>query len=107
MKVIYTDKAKQRGEEYPLLQQASQRLEEIVGPSADSVTAEWDRTEDGRGRMLYTLRISDWTGSATAALAPDELRSTVNLRHRLLQLWGDLLQIRNQYQLQKLMAPGD
>ncbi len=94
MKVTYTSKAKREGEGYVLLQHATTRLEELLGPSAEGVEALWDMTEDKRKRPLYTLRISDWTGEASAAFAPDELQSPAQIRYRLHRLWGDLLQGR-------------
>lgn len=102
MKVIYSDKARQGGEGATLLQEATKRLDEVLGPSADRVTAEWDRKDDN-GHALYTLRISDQTESATASLAPDELTSPALLRMRLHLLWGDLLQERNHKELQELL----
>ena len=106
MKVIYHDRAKQGREEYGLLQQATRRLEEVVGESPDLVTAEWDRTEDAEGRTVLTLRLSDWTGWVTAVFAPDELESATHLRSRFYSLLGDLLQIRSSKQLQELMGSG-
>jgi hypothetical protein len=100
--VIFTEKTKQSAGGYALLQQASRTLEEILGQSGSLVTAEWDRGEDDRGRTLYILRISDWTGSATAVFAPADLEHAGHLRSRLYRLWGDLLQVRSHYQLQEL-----
>lgn len=102
MKVIYSDKAQQGGEGNILLQEATKRLDEVIGPSADRVTAEWDR-KDENGHPLYTLRISDQTESATASLAPDELASPKHLRVRLYQLWDDVLQERSHKQLKRLL----
>lgn len=102
MSVTYSDKAKQWGEGYALLQQATKRLEDILGPSAGSVAAEWDRGQDERGRILYTLRIADPTGEVGAAFTPQELESPGHLRFRLLDLWGDLLQRHSDAQVRKL-----
>lgn len=106
MNVLYTAKAKQWNEGTALLDQATRRLEEVLGPAADRVTAEWDRAEDQKGRLVYTLRISDWTGSATASFAPDELGSPTHMRVRLNRLWGDLLQARSHKQLEELQGAG-
>jgi hypothetical protein len=102
MNVRYSEKAKQSGEGYALLQQATNRLEEVLGPSADLVSAEWDRTQDQRGRTLYTLTVSDFTGEASASFTPEELQAPGRLRSRLLALWGDLLQARSDAQVKKL-----
>jgi hypothetical protein len=106
MKVIYQNGAKQWAEGYSLLQSTTTHLEEVLGPSADSVTAEWDRAEDAQGRPVVTLRLSDWTGSVTAVFAPNELQSLSHMRARLYRLWGDLLQIRSTKQLQELLESG-
>jgi phosphoribosylglycinamide formyltransferase-1 len=103
MNVTYSDGVKERGERYELLQQATKGLEEVLGPAAASAKAEWDRTEDPKGRTLYTLRVSDWTGSAAASFAPEELTSATHMRVRLHHLWGDLLGARSRKQLQELM----
>lgn len=105
MEAIYTEKARQWGEGYALLHHATKRLEEILGPSASLVRAEWDRREDARGRTLYTLRLSDWTGETKADFAPDELASADQMRYRLHRVWGDLLQVRSQKQLEQLTGP--
>jgi hypothetical protein len=101
MNVTYRDGAGERGEGHRLLQQATARLEEVVGSSAGQVQAEWNRTKDSRGRTIYTLRLSDWTGTVSADFAPDELQSS-SLRYRLLRLWGDLLQVRSHKLLEGL-----
>jgi hypothetical protein len=107
MNVIYSEKAKQGGEGYALLQQATERLKEVVGETADPIKAEWDRREDGEGRSLYTLRLSDWSGAVSASLTPDELQSPSRLPVRLDRLWGQLPQIRSHKQLEELRKSGD
>jgi hypothetical protein len=104
MKATYSEKARQWGEGLALLQQATARLEEILGPSADLVSAEWDRIEDERGRPLYTLAIRDFTGRVEARFAPEELAHPVHVRARLYRLWGDLLQLRADEQHRKVQA---
>jgi len=93
---------RQAGDLLTLAAQANRALSEVIGASAGLVAAEWDRTEDMRGRPLITLRLSDHTGAVTGTFAPDELRSYPALRNRLYRLWGDLLQVRNHQQLQEL-----
>src|SRR5258708_7534951 len=102
MDVTYTDKAKQWGEGFSLLQGATTRLQEILGPSADHVKAVWDRIEDEKHRTLCTLHISDGMDAATAALTPDELQSDPHLRYRLHRLWGDVLQARSHRQFEAI-----
>ena len=107
MNVTYSPKARQWGEGYALLQHAMQRLEEVAGPSGVSVSAEWDRGEDERRRTLYTLKIRDLTGEASATFTWDELESKKDMRGRLLHLWGDLLQDRSHKLLKKLTEGND
>jgi hypothetical protein len=106
MNITYTDSAKQTGEGTALLQQVTNQLEEILGPAAARVKAEWDRQTDAKGRLLFILSLTDWTGSVRADFAPDELRSADHLRYRLHRLWGDLLQVRSQKQLEQLTGAG-
>src|SRR5438105_2796284 len=107
MDVIYSDAVKKSAESYALLRQITERLEEVIGKTAEPVKAEWDRGEDGQGRPLYTLRLSDWTGKVSASFAPEELQPSTHLRFRLYQLWGDLLQIRSHKYLDALRGSGD
>jgi hypothetical protein len=102
MNVTYQDQARQWGEGYVLLQQATNILEDILGPSADRVAVEWDREQDERGRLVYRLTLSDLMGKASAVFAPEDLRSPARVRSRLLGLWGDLLQARSDAQIKKL-----
>jgi hypothetical protein len=103
MNVEYSDKAKQSNQDHALLQQATQYLQEVPGASAETIKGEWDRTQDAKGRPLYTLRISDWSATATASFAPDELSNPHHMIFRMNDLWGDLLQARNHKQLQALL----
>ena len=102
MNVTYNERAKHAVDRLALLQQATKQLEEVVGRHSVSVNAEWDRTEDENGRPLYILRIVDGTDSAETAFAPDELKPSYHLQIRLYRLWGELLQARNERQLQAL-----
>src|SRR5207253_902874 len=60
MNVTYAEKAKQWPEGLLLIQKATEQLEDVLGSSASLVSAVWDRTEDSKGRTLYSLRISDF-----------------------------------------------
>lgn len=105
MNVTYPDRAKQV-EGFFLLEQATACLTEVLGPSAEQVRIEWDRMEDACGRAVYTLRLSDWTGEASGNFSLEELRSSSQLRYRLVRLWGDLLQDRSHKQLKALTSGG-
>jgi hypothetical protein len=104
MKVTYTKKAEEFSPQYARLLRASQLLEMIIGPSANSVDVEWDRVEDDKRRSVYTLRVSDRVDQASTKFEPEELELPTHMRLRLHQLWGDLLQARNHRQLAELRS---
>lgn len=106
MNVTYSESVRQWGDGFTLAQQGTKRLEEALGSSAGQATAEWDRTEDEKGRALFTLRLRDFTGEVTTRLAPDDLRSQALASSRMYVLWAHLLQIRNQKHLDGLMEKG-
>jgi hypothetical protein len=85
-----------------LVNQAERTLGEVIGQSRSSVSVEWDLAEDGKGRPIIVLKLSDFTGAVTATFAPDELEKPIHLRTRLYRLWGDLLQIRTKKQLESM-----
>src|SRR5438445_2780145 len=85
----------------PRVRRASQLLEEIIGPTADSVSKEWSPVRDASGRLL--LALSDSTGARVEEkFAPDELTNEARLRARFYRIWGDLLQHRSHKQLELL-----
>jgi hypothetical protein len=84
---------------------ANETLHEILGPSAGLVSAEWERAEDDRGRMVVTLTLSDFTGRVSATFAPDELSEKRHLAQRFRRLWGDLLQLRTKRLRDDLTSP--
>jgi hypothetical protein len=106
MKATYTDHGRPWPEGAHALEQATGWLEEAIGSPSDRVTAVWDRTTDDKGRTLFDLRISDWTGAANARFEPNELQSPTHMRVRLYRLWGDLLQARDHQELRKLHETG-
>lgn len=107
MNVEFDDSVKQWGEGYTLAQQATKRLESVLGPSASTVEAMWTRTEDDRGRVVLTLQLGDHTGYVAGKFAPDELRSAAQTSFRMHRLWGDLLQTRNERHLAELTGTGE
>ncbi|MGH7173702.1 MAG: hypothetical protein ACRELG_25750 [Gemmataceae bacterium] len=109
MNATYSETTKQGDAELTLLQQATACLEEIIGSSifVDEVRAEWDRDQDPKGRTLYTLRLSVQAESVSASFTPRELRSPRDLRWRLRELWGDLLQIISHKLLENLTKGSD
>jgi hypothetical protein len=103
MNVTYTEKARQKSEDFALLQRATNWLQEVVGPSASQATVEWDRNEDDKSHPLYTLKISDRPDAASASFDRDELAGGSLLRYRLSRVWDDLLQARSHRLLDELM----
>ena len=95
MNVTYSD---------PLLQQAAECLDKILHSSAfaDQVRAEWEQSQDPKGRTLYTLRLSAWEESVSASFTPRDLRDLREVRWRLLDLWDDLLRLRIERSLRNL-----
>jgi hypothetical protein len=102
MNVTYSERVKQRNGDLWLLQQATAMIERILGPSADQVRVEWDRSEDAARRTYYIIHLSDGNKSVSMSFSRNELRLNGHLRFRLLGLWGDLLQTRSDEQVQKL-----
>ena len=95
MNIVYSDRAKQGGDGFALIEQATAQLKEVFAPIEDQIKLEWDRVEDERNRPAYTLTVSDSTEEAQVKLEPDELKKATYVRIRLYQLLGLLLQARN------------
>ena len=98
--VTYSDKAKQSGEDFALLQKASRKLEEIVDPSKGPVAARWDRIQDEKGRPKYELRLDHEYGTVTGDFTPAELPNPYSISFLLHSLWGRLTMLH----LKKLVA---
>lgn len=112
MNVAYSDPAKQAGEHFELLRQATARLKETLGSAQDSVHARWDRVEDEQGRLLYSLKIADFSGEVEATFTPNDLRTDdplreADMRFRLARLCGELLRIRSHKLMEGLSEPFD
>lgn len=109
MNARYSETTKQACAELPLLQEATARLEEVIGPSifVDQLRAEWNQDRDPKGRTHYTLRLSVQEESVSASFTPRELRDRRELRYRLIRLWGDLLQLISHKQLENLTKGSD
>ena len=106
MNTKYGEKLKSAHALLAQAEKATPLLQEVLGPSADQVTAEWDLSGDGSGRPMVTLRIADWTGAVSTEFAPQELAQQSPLRIGLYHLWGQLLQARSEKQLQELLGTG-
>jgi hypothetical protein len=110
MNMAYDDKLNQAAEDYPLLQQATRQLEEMLGPSAESVSAVWEGSRDAQDQPLYKLTISDPTDEAQRTFTPIALRDPDLLRFNLGVLIGALMLAhldRQVNKLQQMVAQGD
>lgn len=107
MNVAYSDRAEQTEEHLELLRQATEELEEILGSAQDSVRAQWNQGEDEQGRLLYSLKLSDFSGEVEATFAPEELRRGWHRDLWLARLCGKLLQIRGRKLMEALREPFD
>lgn len=91
-----------------LAKESTNALEEVLGVSAGLVRAHWGVETDAKGRTLVTLRLSNFTGEEVEArFEPAELANALHRQTRLYRLWGDLLQVRLDRQLQRLKEPVD
>ncbi len=103
MKVAYSPKARQRGDDLALLEQATNCLQEVVEPAAEQAWAEWDSAEDERGRHVYTLTLHDETREVRGRFSPSELGIPSYVRAALHRLWGGILKLRSDEQHQKVL----
>jgi hypothetical protein len=101
MNVLYSESARQ-SEEFARLQQATGYLEEALGKSAGQAKAEWDYQKANAGEDVYSLSLSHGGESAATTLTPEELQSRFGLRFRMFDLWGDLLELRQEREFQEL-----
>ncbi len=104
MKITYSDSAK-RSEEFPRLQQVSQRLPEIVGASERFVSAEWDILMGANGMPRYVLELKDSTEQAAVSFDEEQLKSPLEVQFQMLHLWSELLQARTDRLLQARLIP--
>jgi hypothetical protein len=103
MDVKYSPEVRQWADGLQLLEQASTNLADMVGArESNPLKAEWNSVQDRQGRTLYRLTIRDSTDEVSTDFAPDELRNSLHMRVRLPRLWGDLLQLRNDRQHEKV-----
>jgi hypothetical protein len=99
MDVQYSPETRQSADVLKLLEQASARLADVVGPpSSQLVKADWTRVQDRQGRTVYRLTIRDGTDEVSTDFDVDELQNSLHMRFRLPRLWGDLLKIRGDRQ---------
>ncbi len=89
--------------------EATRQLQRLVGKSSRRLRVKWDLV--GSNRIKLTL--VDSTGQVAGEFTPDELAPTdelargFRLRRRLSNLWGALLDIRMDIQLDRILHPED
>ena len=88
----------------PLIERASTSLEEEIGTSKYSVSAEWTLEKSGQELPMIGLKISDGVDSASDRFEPAFLERVPDssLRIRFIRLWGDLLQEKSHRQMKHL-----
>lgn len=91
---------------HELAKQRTEQLEDFLGAHASEVSAEWDLGEKADARPVITLRLSDWTGFATAVFDPKELESLPEMRFRFNRVWSNLLRVRSHKLLADLIGTG-
>lgn len=100
MNIEYSDGVKQ-SESFELIQRATKRLEEIVGPKdSPHVSGRWDRAGGEGAQGQFTLRLRNPDGEVTEQLDLDELENPHFRSFRMGRTWDGLLALR----LQKLLA---
>jgi hypothetical protein len=106
MNVNYSDGVKELGDVYQLAQKATARLDELLGPEANTATVEWDRSPDYKEHILLTLRLRDPIGEVTTQLWSDHLRSVPETEVRLNLLLSGLFGIHVKKRLANLDLGG-
>jgi hypothetical protein len=87
----------------PRVDRATETLQDVIGPTANSVAAEWSSVRDASGQPLIQLTLSDFTGvRVEARFEPGELAREGHLRAKFYRIWGDLLQYRSHKQREVL-----
>ena len=105
--VTYGKGVRENPEYLTLAEEATARLDKIMGRSAPNVSAEWERVEDGPAGNLIALRIWDAQDEARMLFVPDQMNDRKYPRYLQFQLgglWDDILKARNHRQLDKLLG---
>ncbi|MBY0455751.1 MAG: hypothetical protein K2V38_00280 [Gemmataceae bacterium] len=95
MDIRYSEAVRQWPEGFELLQQATRRLEEVVGPAdAPNLSGEWDRTGAPGEQSQFTLRVRNPDGEVRGELDLLELQNPHFRSIRMRDVWGQLLNLR-------------
>jgi len=102
--LVIDDTIRQDPELLAAVEHATRLLEQEIGPSEASVSANWELFAVDQRIPTVRVKISDWTGSAMVHFQRSMLPKMADsaLRLAFVRLWGDLLQVRSHKQSEKL-----
>ena len=100
--VVISDEIRNDPEALSTVEQATQVLQSLQGPSAASVTAEWSVGRDENDRRVIGLKLSDPMAEVHDHFTLEELKNRERAKSRLNWIWGDWLQERSHEDLKKL-----
>ncbi len=80
------------------------RLNTLLGRSAGRVSADWKLVQPDQDSEVLRLQLSEPTASVVGQFSAEELSRPDHMVRRLNWLWGDLLQIRSDRQLEELLT---
>ncbi len=84
------------------VEETTSLLEVVMGNPPNLAEADWRYDVDFKGRPYLTLTVNDWSGETSTKLTPDELTKPYHLYSRLRSLYGNLLRLHTDRQLQNL-----
>jgi hypothetical protein len=82
---------------------ATRMLQTVVGKSARRLRVKWSITSASQ----LQLTLSDSTGEVSTVFTVAELSGDFSLRRRLSDLWNDLLDVRMDIQMDRILHPED
>jgi hypothetical protein len=85
------------------VEDATRLLQRKVGKSARRLQVHWSLL----GPEEVRLTLADSTGKVSGGFRPDDLGYGFRLKRRLSRLWGDLLDVRMEIQLDRILHPED
>lgn len=102
MKTTYSEAVQKQADDFCLIQQATEQLEEILKDAAESSSVDWALEKDDQGRPVYVLTLEDPTGAMSRRIYPDELQSPHLRRIHTYRIWGDLLHAEDQRRIDRM-----
>lgn len=83
-------------------EKANPWLAEVLKPSPERVTAEWDRAGSGTDALI--LRLSDSVSSIAGIFHPDELSDQSRAETRFSRLYSELLRVGSRVLVDRLVG---